>query len=170
MSNIGVYDNNQFTYRKPSRHQTMVNAPRKLKRRLPIWLIVLILLVIVGAASAVGYKFTHPSPHHSAAAVASNFVHDLGIGNYEAASTDIDPSDSAKALAVLESMKGVPGGDFAAPGATKLGSSTVTGQTATVVIQACNSDLACNALPTVPCIEIKGLWYVSWLPLLETTS
>lgn len=170
MSNIGVYDDNQFTYRKASRHQTMINAPRKLKRRLPLWFDVLIVVLIVGAASAVGYVLTHPSPHRSAVAVANNFVHDIGSGNYKAAALDIDPTDSAKALTVFESSKGVPGGAFAGIGATKLGTSNVTGQTASVVIQACNSSLACNNLPAVPCIEISGLWYVSWIPLLESVG
>ena len=80
MSNIGVYDNNQFTYRKPSRHQSMVSAQRKMKRRLPIWFDVLIVVLLVGAASAVGYVLTHPSPHRSATAVANSFVHDVGAG------------------------------------------------------------------------------------------
>ncbi len=170
MSNIGVFDDNQFTHRKPSRHQTMVNAPRKLKRRLPLWFDVLIVVVLVGAASAVGYVLTHPSPHRSAIAVANDFVHQVGTGNYKQAAADIDPADSAKALAVLKSMKGVPGGAFAGVGATKIGTSSVTGQTASVVIQACNASLACNNLPAVPCIEIKGLWYVSWIPLLESAD
>jgi hypothetical protein len=170
MSNTGVYDNNQFTYRKPTRHQTMVNAPRKLKRRLPLWVDVLIVLALVGVAGGVGYKFTHPSPHHSAAAIATDFVHQIGTGDYQVAALDVDPVDSAKALAVLESTKGVPGGDFAASGATKLGSSTVTGQTASVVVQACNASLACNDLAPIPCVEIDGLWYVSWVPLLETAN
>jgi hypothetical protein len=170
MSNIGVYEDNQFTYRKPSRHQKMVSAPRKMKRRLPLWFDVLIALVLIGAASAVGYVLTHPSPHRSAVSVANSFVHDVGTGNYKAAAADIDPSDSAKALTVMDSQKGVPGGDFAGIGATKIGTSTVTGQSGSVVIQACNASLACNNLPAIPCIEVNGLWYVSWIPLLESLS
>jgi hypothetical protein len=170
MASTGVYDDNQFAYRKASRHETITTAQRKLKRRLPLWFDVLIVIVLVGAASAVGYVLTHPSPHRSADAVATDFVHEIGSGNYHAAAKDIDPSDSAKALEVLESTNGLPGGTFAGTGATKGATSAVTGDTASVIIQACNSSLACNNLPAVPCIEIKGLWYVSWIPLIQSTS
>jgi hypothetical protein len=171
MSNIGVYDNNQFAYRKASRNQAMAAAPRKLKRRLPIWMDILIILIVIGAASAAGFVLTHPSPHRSAVAVASNFVHQMGTADYKMAAADIDPADSARALSVLDSMNGLPGGAFAdVQGATKLGTSNVTGQTATVVIQACNASLACNDLPTIPCVEINGKWYVSWIALIESTG
>ena len=170
MASTGVYDDNQFAYHKASRHETMTTAPRKMKRHLPIWFDVLILIVLVGAASAVGYVLTHPSPHRSATAIATDFVHQVGSGNYAAAAKDIDPSDSAKALQVLDSTNGMPGGAYAGTGATKPGTSTVTGDTGSVVIQACNASLACNDLPAVPTIEIKGLWYVSWIPLIQSTS
>ena len=170
MASIGVYDDNQYTFRKASRHETMTTAERKLKRHLPIWFNVLIVLVLVGAASAVGYVLTHPSPHRSATSIANDFVHQIGTGNYKSAATDIDPADATRALAVLDSMNGLPGGTYAGTGATKLATSSVTGQTASVVIQACNASLACNDLPAVPCIEIKGLWYVSWIPLIQSTS
>jgi hypothetical protein len=170
MASTGVYDDNQFAYRKASRHETMTTASRKLKRRLPLWFDVLIVLVLVGALSAVGFVLTHPSPHRSATAIATDFVHQVGTGNYKAAASDIDPSDSAKALEVLDSTNGMPGGTFAGTGATKLATSSVTGDTASVVIQACNSSLACNDLPPVPCIKIKGLWYVSWIPLLQSAG
>ena len=169
-SNIGIYDHNQFSFRKESRNQKLANAPRKLRRHLPIWADVLILLVIVGAAGAVGYYFTHPSPHRSAAAITTNFAEMVGSGNYLAAASDVNPADRTTALRTMRSNDGVPGGDFANVHTTKLASSSVTGTTARVVIQACNDSLACNDLPAVPCVEIAGKWYVSWTQLLQAVG
>jgi hypothetical protein len=166
-SNIGIYDNNQFAYRKESRNQQLANAPRKLRRHLPLWADILIVLVIVAALGAGGYYFTHPSPHRSAPAIATNFVEMVGSGNYLAAASDVDPADRSTALTTMRQQGGVPGGDFAGVHSTKLGSSSVTGTTASVVIQACNDSLACNDLPAVPAVEVGGKWYVSWSQLVR---
>lgn len=170
MANVSVYEDNQFTYRKPSRAETLAGSPRKLRRHLPLWLDALIVLVVVGAAGAVGYKFTHPSPHHSAQAISSDFVLDVSAGNYTAAASDVDPGDRAEALKTMRADSGVPGGQFVGAHSLTLASQTVTGSTATVLLKACNSELACNSLPPMPCVEVKGQWYVSWFPLLQATT
>jgi cytoskeletal protein RodZ len=167
-SNIGIYDNNQFAYRKESRTEQLANAPRKMRRHLPLWLDILIILVIIGGLGAGGYFLTHPSPHHSSTAIATNFAEMVGSSNYLAAANDVDPADRATALSTMRSQGGVPGGAFADVHSTKLASSSVTGTTGSVVIQSCNVSLACNDLPALPTVEIAGKWYVSWSQLIQS--
>ena len=71
---ISAYDDNHFAYRKPTRNQTMVGAERKMKRHLPLWLDVLIILVLVAAAGTVGFVLTHPSAHRSPGTIATDFA------------------------------------------------------------------------------------------------
>jgi cytoskeletal protein RodZ len=167
---ISTYDDNQFAYRKPTRNNAMLNADRKLKRRLPLWLYVMIILVVVGGVGATGWILAHPSAHRSPATIATDFAVQVGGGNYAAAASDVDPADQATALATLKSDSGVPGGVLAGVQTTQLGSSTTSGTTAEVVVKACNLSLACNPLPAIPCIEIKGKWYVAWTPLLQSLA
>jgi len=169
-SSTSTFNDNQFTYRKASRHEVLSTAPRKLKRHLPLWLEALIVVAILGAAGYVGFVLTHPSPHRSATAIATNFVQQIGSDNFEAAAADVDPADQAGALRTLRSSAGMPGGEFAGTHTTQAGSTDQTGTTASVVVKACNSSLACNDLPPVPCVEIGGRWYVSWGPLLKSAD
>jgi hypothetical protein len=148
----------------------MVTSERKLRRHLPLWLDVLIILAVVGGAGGAGWVLSHPSAHRSPATIATDFVVQIGSGNYAAAASDVDPADRAPALATLKSDAGVPGGALNGAHATKLGSSTTSGSTASVVVQACNSSLACNNLPVIPCIKIDGAWYVAWTPLLQSLA
>lgn len=164
----GIYESNQFTYRKPTRNQAMTSTPRKVKGHFPIWLNIAIILVVVGAAGAVGYKLTHPSLHHSPVSISTDFAQKLSAGQYQAAMSDVDPADQAKALSYMDKQNGIPNLAFADVHTTKLSSQTINGTSATVVIQACNQSFACNALPPIPCIEIKGAWYVNWIPFLNS--
>jgi hypothetical protein len=165
-----IYDDNQFAFHKQTRHEQITAGRGRRRGHLPLWIDVLIVLVIVGAVGTVGFILTHPSPHRSAAAIATDFVHQVGSGNYLNASKDIDPSEQASALAALRSPSGVVRGQYAGVHTTQLGSSQVTGTTASVVVKACNSSLACNPLPTIPCEEIGGKWYVDWGLLIDSTS
>jgi hypothetical protein len=149
MATTSVYDNNQFSYRKTSRNQTMSNAPRKMRRHLPLWLEALLVLALIAGLGTGGYILTHPSPHRSAVAIAGDFIQKVSAGNYAGAAADVDPANRAQALTYMEAQNGMPGGVFDGTHSTKLGSSNVTGTTATVVIQACNSSLACVDLPPV---------------------
>ena len=167
---ISAYDDNQFAYRKPTRHQTMVGAERRMKRHLPLWLDILIILIVVGGASAAGWILSHPSAHRSPGTIATDFAVQVGGGDYTAAASDVDPADQAVALKTMRSDAGVPGGVLAGTHSTKLGSQSVSGTTASVVVQACNDSLACNNLPAIPCIEINGKWYVAWTPLLQSLA
>jgi hypothetical protein len=169
-SSISTFNDNQFAYRRATRNEVIASSPRKLKRHMPLWLDAIIVLALLGGAGYVGYVLTHPSPHRSATAIATNFVEQIGSGNLSAAAADVDPADQVSALSTLRSNGGMPGGEFADTHSTKPGSTNVTGTTATVVISACNSSLACNDLPPVPCVEVGGKWYVSWRPLLQSTS
>ncbi len=167
---ISAYDDNHFAFRKTTRNQAMVSSDRKLKRRLPLWLYCLIILVIVGGVGGVGWFFTHPSAHRSPATIAADFTVQVGNSNWVAAASDVDPANRATALATLKSDAGVPGGAIDGVQTTKLASSTTSGTTAQVVLQACNSSLACNDMPPIPCIEVDGSWYVAWNPLLESLA
>jgi len=174
MANISVTDNNQFTYRKASRNQTLAATPRKLKKRLPLWIDILLILIVIGAAGAVGYYFTHPSVHRAPDAVANNFAQQVGTADYTGASDDVDPADKTAALAALSQPGGQTGGlidgVFGATHSTQIGTSTESGSTASVIIKACNSDLACNDLPAIPCERIAGKWYVDWTLLIQDLS
>jgi hypothetical protein len=170
MASTGIYESNQFAYRKPTRNQTMAAAPRKVKGHFPIWINIAILIVVVGAAGAVGYKLTHPSVHHSPVAIATDFAQKVSAGQYKAAMADVDPADQAKALSYMEQQSGVSNGAFADVHSTKLSSQQINGTSASVVIQACNQSFACNALPPIPCIQIKGSWYVNWIPFLNSAA
>jgi hypothetical protein len=88
---ISAYDDNHFAYRKPTRNQTMVTSERKLRRHLPLWLDVLIILAVVGGAGGAGWVLSHPSAHRSPATIATDFVVQIGSGNYAAAASDVDP-------------------------------------------------------------------------------
>jgi hypothetical protein len=165
-----IYDDNQFAYHKRTRHEQITSGQTRRKGHLPIWLDLIFVVIIVGAAGAVGFVLTHPSPHRSAIAIASNFVEQVGSGNYAAAARDVDPSDQASALSNLNSENGFVGGQFANAHTIQYDSSTVSGTSGSVVLKACNSSLACNPLPPVPCIEIKGSWYVSWVTLLQSLT
>ncbi len=167
---ISTYDDNQFAYRKPTRNHTMLHSERKLKRRLPLWLYITIILVVVGGVSATGWILAHPSAHRSPATIVTDFAVQVGSGNYAAAASDVDPADQATALTTLKADAGVPGGILTGVQTTQMGSSTTSGTTAEVVIKACNSSLACNPLPAIPCIEVKGKWYVAWNPLLQALA
>jgi len=167
---ISAYDENHFAYRKPTRNQTMVTSKRKLKRRLPLWLYIGIILVIVGGVGGTGWILAHPSAHRSPATIATDFVVQVGSANYAAAASDVDPADQATALATLKSDGGVPGGALSGVQTTQLGSSTTSGTTAQVIVKGCNSSLSCNPLPEIPCIEIGGKWYVAWTPLLQSLA
>jgi cytoskeletal protein RodZ len=167
---ISAYDDNQFAYRKPTRAQTKLTSERKLRRHLPLWLDALIILILVGGAGAAGWILSHPSAHRSPDTIATDFAVQVGSANYVAAAADVDPADRAAALATLKSDAGVPGGALDGTHSTKLGSSTTSGTTANVVVQSCNTSLACNNLPVIPCIKIDGAWYVAWTPLLQSLA
>jgi hypothetical protein len=172
MSNISVYDNNQFAYRKASRNQTLSAAPRKLKRHLPLWLNIILILIVVAVAGAVGYVLTHPSVHRSPDAVANNFAQQVGNADYIGASYDIDPANKAAALAAMSQPGGELGslvdGVFGTTHSTQIGTSTESGSTASVIVKACNQDLACNELPAIPCTRVNGKWYVDWTLLIQS--
>lgn len=106
---ISAYDDNHFAFRKTTRNQAMVSSDRKLKRRLPLWLYCLIILVIVGGVGGVGWFFTHPSAHRSPATIAADFTVQVGNSNWVAAASDVDPANRATTLATLKSDAGVPG-------------------------------------------------------------
>jgi hypothetical protein len=170
MATTSVYDNNQFAYRKTSRNQAISNKPQKMKRHLPLWFEALLILALIAVAGTVGYILTHPSPHRSPVAIATDFIEKVSAGNYVGAASDVDPADRAKALSLMQSQNGVPGGFFTGIHSTKVGSSNVTGDTGSAVIQACNASLACVDLPAVPSVKVDGSWYVSWIPLLQSTA
>jgi hypothetical protein len=165
-----IYNDNQFAFHKQTRHEQITAGRGHRRGHLPLWIDALIVIVIVGAAGTVAFVLTHPSPHRSADAIATDFVHQVGAGNYLNASKDVDPSDQAAALAALRSPSGAVAGMYAGVHTTQLGSSQVTGTTASVELKACNSSLACDPLPTVPCEEIGGKWYVDWGLLIDSTS
>ncbi len=167
---ISAYEDNQFAYRKPTRNHSMMTSERKLKRRLPLWLYITIILVVIGGVGGAGWILAHPSAHRSPATIATDFAVQVGGGNYAAAASDVDPADQATALATLKSDGGVPGGVLAGVQTTQLGSSTTSGTTAEVIVKACNSSFSCNPLPEIPCIEINGKWYVAWTPLLQSLA
>jgi hypothetical protein len=164
------HDENQFAIHRQTRHEkiTSKGAGRNRRGHFPLWLDAIFIIIVVGAAAAVGFVLTHPSPHRSAEAIATNFVQQVGAGNYEIASKDVDPAEQATALKTLASQSGVPGGVYAAVHTTQFGSESGSGTSETVVIKACNSSLACNPLPAIPCEEIHGQWYVDWGLLLQT--
>jgi hypothetical protein len=166
-----IYNDNQFSFHKQTRHEKLTSGQGRRRRgHLPLWMDILIILVIVAVAGTVGFILTHPSPHRSADGIATDFAHQVGSGNYLNASKDVDPSEQASALSEMRSKGGLPSGDFAGVHTTQLDSSNVTGTTASVVLKSCNSSLACNPLPAIPCEEIGGKWYVDWGLLIDSTS
>ncbi len=167
---ISAYDDNQFAYRKPTRIQSKMGAQRKMRRHLPLWLDGLLIVVLVAVASGVGYVLTHPSAHRSPSTIATDFVFQIGSGNYTAADADVDPVDRAAALTTMRTYSGIPGGALAGTHATKVASQIISGTAASVVLQACNGSLACNNLPAIPCVEVDGQWYVAWNLLLRSLA
>jgi hypothetical protein len=164
------YDDNQFAIHKQTRHEKITTVSRKQRGHLPLWLDAILIIIVVGAAGAVGFVLTHPSPHRSGQAIATDFVQQVGAGNYQKASKDVDPAEQTTALKTLNSQSGVPGGSFAAVHTTQFGSESGSGTSETVVIKACNASLSCNPLPPIPVEEIHGQWYVAWGLLLQTSE
>ena len=166
-----IYDDNQFSFHRQTRHERITGKQAGGRHgHLPLWLDALIIIFVVAVAGAVGFVLTHPSPHRSADAIATDFVHQVGAGNYLNASKDVDPSEQATALSFMRTKGGLPNASFAGVHTTQLDSSSVTGTTASVVLKSCNSSLACNPLPAVPAEEISGKWYVDWGLLIDSTS
>jgi hypothetical protein len=164
------YEENQFAIHRQTRHEKITATGRKQRGHLPLWLDAIFIVIVVGAAGAVGFILTHPSPHRSAQAIATNFVQQIGAGNYVNASKDVEPSEQASALSTLKSQSGVPGGDYATVHTTQFDSESGSGTSETVTLKSCNSSLACNPLPPVPVEEIHGQWYVAWGLLLQTSE
>jgi hypothetical protein len=166
-----AYDDNPFAFHKQTRHEQITTAKVKRRGHLPLWVDAVIILLIVGAAGAVGYVLTHPSVYRSPDAIAVDFAHQMGSGDYQNASKDVDPKEQASALSLLRSEgQQVLNGDFIGVHTTQVASSQVTGTTASVELKSCNASLACNPLPTIPCEETDGKWYVDWGLMVDTTS
>ena len=137
---ISAYDDNQFAYRKPTRHQTMVGAERKLKRHLPLWLDILIILVVVGGAGAAGWILSHPSAHRSPGTIATDFAVQVGSGNYAAAASDVDPADQAVALKTMNRTQACRAEPSQAPTPPSSDLRASPARRANVVVQACNDE------------------------------
>jgi hypothetical protein len=165
-----VYEDNQFAIHRQTRHEKITTTARKQRGHLPLWLDAIFIIIVVGAAGAIGFVLTHPSPHRSAQAIATDFVQQVGAGNYVKASKDVDPAEQATALKTLNSQSGVPGGEYAAVHTTQFDSESGSGTSETVILKACNASLACNPIPPVPVEEIHGQWYVAWGLLLQTAQ
>ena len=162
---ISAYDDNQFAYRKPTRHQTMASAERKMKRRLPLWLDILI-IHRPGRRSAAGWILTHPSAHRSPGTIATDFAVQVGGGNYTAAA-QTSTLPTGRRSKTMRRTQECQAASSPAPTPPSWDLDCLR-PTASVVVQACNASLACNNLPAIPCIEINGLWYVAWTPLLQS--
>lgn len=156
------FDNNPFA----------VNAglfgptPTKKKGHLAMPLLVLLILAIVGAASAVGYMLTHPSPQRSADSAALDFYEKLGSSpaNYTAALSDVLPSQRAQAASMgsLQEVQSVVQ-QIGSLNLSVANPGPATGPSKTVVIKGCNETLSCSPVSvSVPTAEMNGKWYVNF--------
>jgi hypothetical protein len=166
-----IYDDNQFAIHRQTRHEKITGAKTRRRGHFPLWLDAILILIVVAAAGSIGFVLTHPSPHRSAEGIATDFVHQVGDGDYLNASKDVEPAEQATALAALRSQAGIPNNpSFSEVHTTQFGSETGSGTTAMVIIKSCNSSLACNPLPAIPCQEVDGKWYVAWGLFLQMTA
>ena len=141
-------------------------TPTKKKGHLAGPLVALIVVALVAAAGAVGYKLTHPSPQRSPDAVALNFYQKLGASppDYTGAVADIVPSQQGQAGS-MNSMHEVQAvvQELQTQNLSVLNPSKPTATTKSVIVQGCNATLSCGPEePAIPTEEIGGKWYVDF--------